>query len=153
MDIQATADDAMHMRRSLLQGAAADVDDEAAEFSRASGGSGGGGGGEVEAPFAVLMDLGSARVARMTMRGRLHALEVQEEAARYTSPLYRPPELWDVASDAHIVRARTMAQTGHTQQRGGAGGAHANCVCLGTRGASGAIWYRSEAPRRVGLAG
>jgi serine/threonine protein kinase len=135
--VQAAADDEMHMRRSLLQGLA-NVDD-ADEFSKASDGRGAADVGDVEAPFAVLMDLGSARAARMTIRGRQHALEVQEEAERYTSPLYRPPELWDVASDALIVRASCPRLRHDPPQSHSADqGAH-KIACLRTLAASEAV--------------
>jgi hypothetical protein len=119
----------MHMRRSLLQGSV-NVDD-ADEFSKASGDRRAGDVGDAEAPFAVLMDLGSARAARMTIRGRQHALEVQEEAERYTSPLYRPPELWDVASDALIVRASShpASRLRHDPPQSHTAGSY-NCVGL-----------------------
>eukprot|EP00240_Pyramimonas_obovata_P005566 CAMPEP_0118951874 /NCGR_PEP_ID=MMETSP1169-20130426/53856_1 /TAXON_ID=36882 /ORGANISM="Pyramimonas obovata, Strain CCMP722" /LENGTH=320 /DNA_ID=CAMNT_0006899013 /DNA_START=288 /DNA_END=1247 /DNA_ORIENTATION=+ len=53
-------------------------------------------------PLAVLSDFGSARLARVEVRGRREALALQEFAEMYASAPYRPPELWDVSSNAKV---------------------------------------------------
>lgn len=51
---------------------------------------------------AVLMDFGSARPARVTVRNRTEALSLQEEAEKLCSAPYRAPELFDVASQCVV---------------------------------------------------
>ncbi|CAN0162027.1 unnamed protein product, partial [Laminaria digitata] len=50
----------------------------------------------------VLMDFGSVAVAECLIEGRTDALAVQDEAARHSTLPFRAPELFDVASDAHL---------------------------------------------------
>mmetsp|Transcript_1083 Transcript_1083/g.3370 ORF Transcript_1083/g.3370 Transcript_1083/m.3370 type:complete len:197 (-) Transcript_1083:203-793(-) len=58
-------------------------------------------------PFhAVLMDFGSARVARMDIRSRTDALKAQEEAESHTTGTYRSPELFDCPSEC-VLDERT----------------------------------------------
>ncbi|KAJ4758621.1 hypothetical protein LUZ62_023638 [Rhynchospora pubera] len=53
-------------------------------------------------PLAILMDFGSARLARREIRSRSEALQLQEWAAEHCSAPYRAPELWDCPSHADI---------------------------------------------------
>ncbi|GAM27617.1 hypothetical protein SAMD00019534_107930 [Acytostelium subglobosum LB1] len=50
----------------------------------------------------VLMDFGSTTQARIRVTSRKQALEVQEEADQHSTPLYKAPELFDVASDCNL---------------------------------------------------
>ncbi|XP_020690940.1 probable serine/threonine-protein kinase DDB_G0291350 [Dendrobium catenatum] len=57
-------------------------------------------------PLAVVMDFGSARPAKLKIRSRSEALQLQEWAAEHCSAPFRAPELWDCPS--HIdIDART----------------------------------------------
>lgn len=51
---------------------------------------------------AVLMDLGSARPARIKISDRTIAMRVQEDAERFASAPYRAPELWDVRTHSDL---------------------------------------------------
>lgn len=51
-------------------------------------------------PLAVLMDFGSASLARRQIRSRSEALQLQEWAAEHCSAPFRAPELWDCPSQA-----------------------------------------------------
>ena len=51
---------------------------------------------------AVLMDFGSARVARRAVTSRQEALQLQELAERESTAPFRAPELWDCPSDASV---------------------------------------------------
>lgn len=51
---------------------------------------------------AVLMDFGSARVARRAVTSRQGALQLQELAERESTAPFRAPELWDCPSDASV---------------------------------------------------
>ncbi|EFJ07707.1 hypothetical protein SELMODRAFT_185952 [Selaginella moellendorffii] len=53
-------------------------------------------------PKAVVMDFGSATLARKRVRSRSEALAIQEWAAEHCSAPYRAPELWDCPSIADI---------------------------------------------------
>jgi len=48
------------------------------------------------------MDFGSTRPAVQQVTSRSEALQVQEDAERYTTAPYRAPELWDVPSQCCI---------------------------------------------------
>jgi serine/threonine kinase 16 len=48
---------------------------------------------------AVLMDLGSARPARVTITDRRHAQQVADTAAEHCTMTYRAPELFNVEPD------------------------------------------------------
>eukprot|EP00227_Mantoniella_beaufortii_P006969 CAMPEP_0197614500 /NCGR_PEP_ID=MMETSP1326-20131121/59556_1 /TAXON_ID=1155430 /ORGANISM="Genus nov. species nov., Strain RCC2288" /LENGTH=370 /DNA_ID=CAMNT_0043183373 /DNA_START=424 /DNA_END=1537 /DNA_ORIENTATION=- len=51
---------------------------------------------------AVLMDFGSARPARVAVRGRRDALLAQEAAASECTAPFRAPELWDTPSQSDL---------------------------------------------------
>ncbi|KAK3273534.1 hypothetical protein CYMTET_18224, partial [Cymbomonas tetramitiformis] len=51
---------------------------------------------------AVVMDLGSARPARVRVSDRTTAMRVQEDAERFASAPYRAPELWDVRTHCDL---------------------------------------------------
>lgn len=50
----------------------------------------------------VLMDFGSTKPARLSVRSRTEALLLQEDAAQNCSMAYRAPELWDPPSECEI---------------------------------------------------
>lgn len=52
---------------------------------------------------AVLMDFGSARIARVAVRERREALAVQDSAAEECTAPFRAPELWDTPSQCDLV--------------------------------------------------
>jgi len=62
----------------------------------------------------VLMDFGSVKAARHTIRSRTEALLLQEEAAQNCSMPYRAPELFDVPSDATIDERTDVFSLGAT---------------------------------------
>ncbi|QDZ25946.1 serine/threonine-protein kinase [Chloropicon primus] len=55
--------------------------------------------GSLDPYQAVLMDFGSARPARVTIKSRAEALKAQEEAESHTTGTYRSPELFDCPSE------------------------------------------------------
>lgn len=52
---------------------------------------------------AVLMDFGSARIARVAVRERREALAIQDSAAEECTAPFRAPELWDTPSQCDLV--------------------------------------------------
>ncbi|KAG9448658.1 hypothetical protein H6P81_008623 [Aristolochia fimbriata] len=55
-----------------------------------------------QSPLAILMDFGSARPGKKSIRSRSEALQLQEWAAEHCSAPFRAPELWDCPSHADI---------------------------------------------------
>jgi serine/threonine kinase 16 len=49
---------------------------------------------------AILMDLGSVNVARVTVKERLDALKLQESCAQHCTAPFRAPELFDISSNS-----------------------------------------------------
>ena len=62
----------------------------------------------------VLMDFGSAAVARKRITNRQEALLLQEDAAQNCSMPYRAPELFDVPSDSTIDERTDIFSLGAT---------------------------------------
>jgi len=62
----------------------------------------------------VLMDFGSVKAARHTIKSRTEALLLQEDAAQNCSMPYRAPELFDVPSDATIDERTDVFSLGAT---------------------------------------
>ncbi|EGG20592.1 putative protein serine/threonine kinase [Cavenderia fasciculata] len=50
----------------------------------------------------ILLDFGSVSEARINVETRKRALEVQEDAEQHSTPMYRAPELFDVATNCTI---------------------------------------------------
>ena len=56
-------------------------------------------------PHAVLIDLGSAAPARVSLPTRGDALRLLETAQAHSSPPYRAPELWDPPTGGAVGEA------------------------------------------------
>ena len=50
----------------------------------------------------VLMDLGSTRIARVSVSTHAQAQQLQDEAAQHSSMTYRAPELFQVNSNCEV---------------------------------------------------
>jgi len=61
---------------------------------------------QLDKAIPVLMDFGSVSPARRTVTDRQQALALQEKIDQLSTPLYRSPELFDIASD-QILDERT----------------------------------------------
>ena len=62
----------------------------------------------------ILMDFGSVKAARISIKSRTEALLLQEDAAQNCSMPYRAPELFDVPSDATIDERTDVFSLGAT---------------------------------------
>lgn len=63
----------------------------------------------------ILMDLGSVAPAVVDVKSKQQALVLEEEAAKKTSPAFRPPELTSVPYDSWTLHGRTTRTTENIQ--------------------------------------